>query len=33
MIVWSWVTKALAGCNVIRELDMIVLTHDIDEYT
>jgi len=26
------VTKALAGSNVIRELDALVLTHDIDEY-
>jgi hypothetical protein len=25
-------TKALAECNVIRELDTVVLTHDIDEY-
>ena len=25
-------TKALAGSNVIRELDALVLTHDIDEY-
>jgi hypothetical protein len=27
------VTKALAGCNVIRELDTVVLTLDIDEYS
>ena len=32
MIVWSQVTKALAGSNMIRELDTVVLTRDIDEY-